>query len=297
MRRFLINFCVSLLLVLTSFSVAFTKQIAAFAPTPSVSSASGGTTISDQTATAQVSMTFNDPSQMGHSFYVALSVDNHAGDGELMDNIQVVTPTSLGQSFNLNFKAIMLYPGSNWLGCVLAQDDFSSYDYCNDNISINYTGSKFPVYRFWSDQKQHHFFTIDRDEKVLVDNQYSATEWYYEQMAYLAYKYSGSCPVGSPVYRFWSDQKQGHFYTISSAEKDYVIANYPTNVWRYEGVAFCTQPYTGSCPAGTSAVYRFWSDEKQGHFYTISADEKNYVIANYPSNVWRYEGVAYCAWQ
>jgi len=41
-----------------------------------------------------------------------------------------------------------------------------------------------------------------------------------------------------------------------------------------------------------TAVYRFWSPVNSVHFYTISEDEKNMVIANW-QHVWTYEGVAY----
>jgi len=93
-----------------------------------------------------------------------------------------------------------------------------------------------------------------------------------------------------PVYRFWSDQNQGHFYTASEEEKNYVINTYSTNIWKYEGIgykSFNTQE------TGTVPLYRFWSDQKQGHFYTASEEEKNYVINNYPTNIWRYEGIAF----
>jgi hypothetical protein len=40
-----------------------------------------------------------------------------------------------------------------------------------------------------------------------------------------------------PVYRFWSPYSGSHFYTISQAERDYVIATWP-DYWDYEGVAF-----------------------------------------------------------
>jgi hypothetical protein len=96
-----------------------------------------------------------------------------------------------------------------------------------------------------------------------------------------------------PVYRFWSDEKQAHFYTISPAERDDVVNNYPDNVWRYEGIAY----YAFSNKVnGTIPIYRFWSDKYQGHFYTASESEKNSVIANYPDNVWYFEGVAYYAY-
>jgi hypothetical protein len=46
-----------------------------------------------------------------------------------------------------------------------------------------------------------------------------------------------------PVHRFWSDLFQKHFYTASSVEKDYIIATYPVNTWRYEGVAWNVPSY------------------------------------------------------
>ena len=99
--------------------------------------------------------------------------------------------------------------------------------------------------------------------------------------------------TSSDVYRFWSDTKQGHFYTASATEKDSIIATYSTDVWKYEGVAF--QVYTTQ-ESGTIPVYRFWSDTNQGHFYTASEEEKNYIIATYPENVWKYEGIAWYAY-
>ena len=100
----------------------------------------------------------------------------------------------------------------------------------------------------------------------------------------------GTVAALAPVYRFWSDTKQGHFYTISEAEKNNVIATYPSDVWNYEGIAFYANTASTSI---NSPVYRFWSDTKQGHFYTISEAEKNNVIATYPSDVWNYEWVAF----
>ncbi len=144
------------------------------------------------------------------------------------------------------------------------------------------------VYRFWSDTKQHHFFTASEAEKNYVIANYPTSVWSYEGIAYRAFNQTGTGIT--PVYRFWSDTKQGHFYTASEAEKNYVIANYPTSVWSYEGIAFYVY---ATQMADTQPVYRFWSDTKQGHFYTASEAEKNYVIANYPTSVWSYEGIAW----
>jgi hypothetical protein len=55
--------------------------------------------------------------------------------------------------------------------------------------------------------------------------------------------------------------------------------------------------YTASGGASADpnvAVYRFWSSVLSSHFYTISEQERDSVISQYP-DVWTYEGVAYHA--
>nr|WP_325210951.1 excalibur calcium-binding domain-containing protein [Salinibacterium sp.] len=99
-----------------------------------------------------------------------------------------------------------------------------------------------------------------------------------------------AAPTAAPVYRFWSDTYNGHFYTTSAAERNSIIANSPTSVWRYEGSVYgaFTRQETGTVP-----LYRFWSDSYRGHFYTTSAAERDQVIRTYPQHIWRYEGIAY----
>ena len=139
-----------------------------------------------------------------------------------------------------------------------------------------------PVYRFWSNAKKHHFFTISAPEKDTI----IATDpsWHYEGIAYNAFTTSDA--TLTPVYRFWSDAKQGHFFTVSSEEKDNIIATDPS--WRYEGIAYYA--YATEQP-NTQPVYRFWSDAKQGHFFTVSSAEKDSIIATDPS--WHYEGISW----
>jgi hypothetical protein len=95
-----------------------------------------------------------------------------------------------------------------------------------------------------------------------------------------------------PIYRFWSDTYLHHFYTISEADKNYVIATWP-DIWKYEGPVFSAFP---SQETGTLPVYRFWSDTYLGHFYTISETEKQYVIDHWPPPLWKYEGIAWYAY-
>lgn len=146
-------------------------------------------------------------------------------------------------------------------------------------------GNYKPVYRFWSDRYRHHFYTISLEERDTVIKTLSH-DWTYEGIAYYA---ADVCPQGfSALYRFWSPVYRGHFYTISSAERDYVINNLAHD-WTYEGTAFCASP---AARPDLTAVYRFWSDRYRGHFYTISSVERDYVIQNL-SHDWKYEGIAF----
>ena len=49
----------------------------------------------------------------------------------------------------------------------------------------------------------------------------------------------------SPVYRFYNVQRGTHFYTISTSERDFVIANYP-QIFIFEGPVFSA--YTQQVP-------------------------------------------------
>ncbi|MDX9783062.1 MAG: hypothetical protein RBT35_08840, partial [Bacteroidales bacterium] len=131
-----------------------------------------------------------------------------------------------------------------------------------------------------------HFFTISATEKNRIISTYPETEWRYEGIAYYVPATSSG---NSPVYRFYSQNNRSHFFTISASEKDKIIATYPETEWRYEGVAY----YVPTTSSGNSPVYRFYSQNNRSHFFTISASEKNNIIATYPEEEWRYEGIAY----
>jgi hypothetical protein len=121
------------------------------------------------------------------------------------------------------------------------------------------------------------------------------------KQATLAIKYitTGTPPPqpgeAAPVHRFWSPLHGKHFYTADAAEKDSILATYPPEVWSYESVAFLAYP-EGTQPAGTSAVYRFWSPLNGAHFYTIDAAEKDSILATYPPEVWSFESIAFYAY-
>ena len=69
-----------------------------------------------------------------------------------------------------------------------------------------------------------------------------------------------------------------------------MIANWPDD-WTYEGVAYHVYA-TGQQPVGTLPLYRFWSPTLRHHFYTISAAERDTLMAQW-SQTWIYEGRAW----
>jgi hypothetical protein len=150
---------------------------------------------------------------------------------------------------------------------------------------------KVPVYRFYSNQLLTHFFTKSANEKDTMIATFADDVWRYEGVSW--YVHQDSSSGSAPLYRFYSDTLRRHFYTISAYEKDSIIANFPVEMWRYEGIAWYAYENSQS---ETLPVYRFYSDTLKSHLYTMDENEKNYIIANYPVEMWRYEGVAYYAY-
>ncbi|MEN6536024.1 MAG: hypothetical protein ABFD89_20350, partial [Bryobacteraceae bacterium] len=83
---------------------------------------------------------------------------------------------------------------------------------------------------------RRHFCTISEEEKYkLLDTQPNA--WKYQGIAFFAYP-EGQQPAGArPVYRFWSETLQQHFYTMDEQTKDTMIKEM-SKIWRYECIAW-----------------------------------------------------------
>lgn len=132
-----------------------------------------------------------------------------------------------------------------------------------------------------------YFYTSDATEAAYVRAQ---ANWpWVEKTA--TFEAAHSNPADAiPVFRFWSDKYQAHFFTINSDEKAQVIDWSSTGKngydWKYEGENF--KVYTSPAPydaLGKAAVpvYRIWMDDKDfnpanglsgGHFFT--ADKSQY---------------------
>ncbi|MDO8847310.1 MAG: S8 family serine peptidase [Coriobacteriia bacterium] len=92
--------------------------------------------------------------------------------------------------------------------------------------------------------------------------------------------------VAAPVYRFYNVTNGTHFFTDSAAEADMVAATW-SNVFRYEGVAYATDPANNTQP-----LYRFYNRASGSHFYTASLAEANTILARW-SNVYTLDGQTY----
>ena len=95
------------------------------------------------------------------------------------------------------------------------------------------------VYRFWSDKFGGHFYTISDTERTQINSKWSST-WADEGARYCASSIQTDT-FDTPLYRFWSNRFNGHFYTTSVAERDNVISTWP-DTWTYEGVAYYVAP-------------------------------------------------------
>ena len=152
-------------------------------------------------------------------------------------------------------------------------------------------GEMAPVYRFWAASLMSHFYTAKESEKEKLIANYDYV-WTYEGPVYQVFLDDSHADT-LPVYRFWSDLNDAHFYTISESEKDKLVNDF-ADVWAFEGPVFYAHP-VGWEPAEALPVHRFWSDSLMRHFYTISESEKQKLIDNY-SDVWAYEGIAWYAY-
>jgi hypothetical protein len=94
-----------------------------------------------------------------------------------------------------------------------------------------------PIYRFWAEKLNTHFYTINESEKEALIRDF-AHVWKYEGIVFYAFP-PDQQPVGTkPVYRFWSNTLNRHFYTMDEREKRQ--REDQPKVWALEGVAWNT---------------------------------------------------------
>lgn len=89
----------------------------------------------------------------------------------------------------------------------------------------------------------------------------------------------------APVFRFYSQNYRGHFFTMDEEEMTDIIEHNPN--WRYEGVAFFTLP---GASGRAVPLHRFYSSGYHSHFFTSDTAEYKTIRRTNPN--WRYEGIA-----
>jgi FtsP/CotA-like multicopper oxidase with cupredoxin domain len=166
----------------------------------------------------------------------------------------------------------------------------STYTFTNvqgdHTIAATFTSDRMlPVYRFYNLVNGSHFYTASASERDMVAATWPNV-WSYEGTAYSV---NLDNPANKdPLYRFYNKVRTTHFYTASAQEADMVKATWP-DVFTYEGVAYNV---SAGPAANTVPVYRFYNVKSGSHFYTISGQERDHVMATWP-DIFSYEGVAF----
>lgn len=156
--------------------------------------------------------------------------------------------------------------------------------YTSGAVARKAAATRIPVYRFYNGSTGAHFYTTSETERDHVINKLSPPFSFEGPAFSVASDFS---PGLSPVYRFFNTDSGVHFYTISEAERAYVMVNLPQ--FNYEGVAYHASQVAG---AGLIPFYRFFVPSKGFHFYTASEAERAHIQANM-SATYRFEGIGY----
>jgi len=115
-----------------------------------------------------------------------------------------------------------------------------------NNPAWNYIGTAFqvemepasnnvPVYRFYNQLAASHFYTANHAEYESVKANLSHY-LHYEGIAFFVRAARDENTY--PVYRFYIHKTASHFFTVSEAEKNAIIANQDPSVIQYEGIAW-----------------------------------------------------------
>lgn len=235
---------------------------------------------------------------------------NHV-DSEIV-SLAPITSEDTSENFLFNYNNIVMpHSGRNYfqillLGCITTEGSATVCDLSYDSVGYAGAGNDWSVtnnaqskvYRFWSDSYRGHFYTNSASEKdALISGN---PNWSYNgPMFNVGGKLNESTCMdqyAKPVYRFWSNNYRKHFYTISLSERNALFSN---SNWQYERVAFCAYENTQENrdllnhegQKVFTPLYRFWSDNYKGHFYTSSAAERDSVKNTNPN--WRQEADAY----
>jgi hypothetical protein len=144
-----------------------------------------------------------------------------------------------------------------------------------------------PVYRFFNMRGGVHFYTANDAEFI---NTYAnlASVFHYDGFAYMlpwGSREGWTNPNTIPLYRFWNRKTGVHFYTMSEAEKNTVIAT-RSDDYDFEGVAYNVSDDPTGLP-----IARFYVPRRDAHFFT--ADTSEIFGQSKLSSWYHYEGIGF----
>ena len=138
------------------------------------------------------------------------------------------------------------------------------------------------VHRFYQYEKGFHFYTADRNESRVIQQQTAVGNLSYdyegESFAALASNLNtltGEVIEGSQeVHRFFNNETGAHLFTMFEAEKEYIESTLDN--YSYEGVAYYA--YSSQQDSiDTIPVYRMLNNETRTHLFTVDTNEVNRI--------------------
>jgi len=117
--------------------------------------------------------------------------------------------------------------------------NFWVYEGISQRVLHTQTANAVPVYRMFNKISKSHFYTASPTELASIQQRLGHV-FSLEGVAF--YALDSEVYGAMPVYRFFSTATASHFFTISKAERDQIIATIPDSKLRYEGVAWYAYP-------------------------------------------------------
>jgi hypothetical protein len=246
---------------------------------------SGGSIFGYRIASSQIDTQNTQNGQLGPMQYI------YGLNGTLpLSNL----PTSGSYSPTLIVSEYTQSCGSEDGFCIVALGGFNNYvvTFAGTSSAVN------TVVEFYNTNLDNYFITADANEAAAIDNGSAGPGW---SRTGNTFKSGG----GTAVCRFYGSQSPGpnsHFYTADAGEcagLKQIQASTPATQkrWNFESLDFATTvPTSGSCPVGTTTVYRAYNNGfargiDSNHRITISQTAIQQEVAR----GWINEGVVMCA--
>lgn len=135
------------------------------------------------------------------------------------------------------------------------------------------------VVEFYNKSLDHYFITHVSDEIAKLDNG-TFVGWARTGLNFSAL--SASQPGTSPVCRIYipPGKGDGHYFGRDTAECDGTMANNPSFVLESATFFYLYPPILGTCPSGTTPVYRMYSNRPDAnHRYTTDRSVRDQMVA------------------